>query len=118
MAAHTEIAWQMTPSLAPPVNASATNPVAGLERAPLPDRQRRFSVAVAKRQRALGGLLKEIEPNPVTQLVGRVTNVERGGRVTPRAALNRNDIEPLIGEFIRENRAGPAEANDHDVFCG
>ena len=108
----------MAPSLAPPVDAGAADAVAGLERAPLPDRQRRLSVAVAERQRALRGLLKEIEPDPVAQLIGRVTDVEGGGRVAPRTALNRDDIEPLVGELLREDRAGPAEANDHDVLCG
>jgi hypothetical protein len=100
------------------MDASAANAVAGLERAPLPDRQRRLAIAIAKRQRALRGPLKEIEPNPIAQLIRGVTDVEGGGRIAPRTTFNCNDIEPLVGQFLRENRASPAEANDHHVFRG
>ena len=93
-------------------------PLPGLKRAELPDRQRRLAVVIAERQRALRRSLEQIEPHRIAQLVRRVTDVEGGGGVAPRTALDRDDVEPLVGELLREDRAGPAEADDHDVLCG
>ena len=100
MAADAKIARQVAPGLATPVDAGAPDAVAGLERAPLPDRQSRLLVAVAEGQRALRRPLKEIEPDPIAQLIRRIADVERGGGVTPRTTLDCNDIEPLIGELV------------------
>ena len=86
------------------------------ERAKLPDRQRCLAVVVAERQRALRWALKQIEPHGVAQLIRCVADVEGGRGVAPRAALDGDDVEPMIGEFVAQNGAGPTETDDHHIL--
>ena len=100
-------AFQCTP--APPT------PLRRHERAPVADRQRGLVGVVTERQRRLCGPQEQIVPDAVAQFVGR----EGGGKSVavsrhgPRsmATISR----PACGEFMGQDRARPAEPNDHDI---
>ena len=54
----------------------------------------------------------------IAQFVRRGADVEIGGGVAPRAALDRNDLEAGAREFERHDRSGPAETDDDDILAG
>ena len=54
-------------------------------------------------------------PDVIAQFVLRVGGREVGCGVAPGPALDRDDVQARLGEFLREDRAGPAEADDDDV---
>ena len=54
----------------------------------------------------------------VAQLVLRVGNRKVAGRITPRTALDCDDVEPGLRQLVRENGAGPSETDDNGVFSG
>ena len=100
------------------MHAATADAVRRHERAPAPDRQRGLVHLVAERDGGLVGPQEQFVPDVVAQLVLRVGGREIGRRVAPRAALDRDDVEPFVGQFVREDRAGPAEPDDDHVFFG
>ena len=57
-------------------------------------------------------------PDAIAQFVLRVGDRKIGRRIAPRTALDRDDVEACIGQLVGQNRAGPAQADDDDVFAG
>ena len=113
-----EIGRQKAPSLGVPMHAGAADAVAEHERAPVAHRQRRLVGVVAERHRHLRRPQKQLVLEPIAQLVLRVGDRKIGRGVAPRAALDRDDVEARVGQFVGENGAGPAEPDDDDVFAG
>ena len=52
------------------------------------------------------------------QLVLHIADVEIGGGVPPRPALDRHNIQAGGRQLLGENGAGPAQPHDDDVFLG
>ena len=100
------------------MHAAAADAVAEHEGAPVAHRQRRLTGIVAERHRHLRRPQKKLVLQAIAQFVLRVGNRKVGRGVAPRAALDGDDVEPGIGEFVGENRAGPAEADDDHILAG
>src|SRR6266403_773212 len=47
----------------------------------------------------------------------RTADVEISGGVAPRAAFDRDDLEAGAGEFVSQDRSGPAETDDRDILA-
>ena len=115
VAADHEVAGQEAPVLAVPVHARAAHARRRPERAELAHRKRGLRAIVAEGERLAVRLLEEAVAHGVAQLV-----LDRGGRevgngVAEAAALDREDLQPRVGELLREDARGPAEAHQHDV---
>ncbi len=54
---------------------------------------------------------------PIAQFVLGVGNGEIGRRVAPRTALDGDDVESGVGKLVRENGAGPSQANDDRILA-
>ena len=117
VAADAEIVGQEAPGLAVPVHAGAADAVAGQEAAPFADRQRRLRWVVAHGQRFLLRTQEHVVTNRVAQLVRRGADVEIGGGVAPRAALDRDHFEAGARELVSQDRSGPAETDDDDILA-
>ena len=73
---------------------------------------------VAEGQRLLRRAQEQLVADAIAQLVRRVGGREVGGGVAPGAALDRDDVQPGVGQLMGQDRAGPAEADDDDVLGG
>jgi MFS family permease len=110
-----EVGGQEAPRLPVPVDAGAARAGAGTERAEMTHRQRDLVHAVAERERLAHRLLEDAVAHRVAQLVLDVVDAEIGDGVAKRAALDRDDLQAVVGQLLRENASGPAEADDDDV---
>src|SRR5690242_4424434 len=81
-------------------------------------RQRRLLHVVAKGQRLPFRLLEDRVAHGVAELVLNECRRKIGDRVAKCSTLQRQDLQPGIGELLRQDAAGPAEADQHDVDGG
>ncbi len=110
-----EIAFEEAPGLAVPMHAGATHPLARQEGTPFADRQRGLALIVAEGESLVGGLLEQMMAPHIAQLVLVEGRGEIGGRVAPLAALDGQDVEAGIGQFLGDDGAGPAEPDQQHV---
>ncbi len=106
-----------------PVQPRAADAFARQERGELPVRQRSVLQAVADRHGRLRQVEEQLLADVVGQLVDRVRIRAVRIGVAVLAALERDHVQARFGQFLRENRAGPAEADDHRIdmrlfLCG
>jgi hypothetical protein len=73
---------------------------------------------MAESHRDLRRSKEQVVADVVAQLVLGIGGREIGRRVAPGAALDCHDVEPAGGQFVRENRTGPAQPHNHHVGCG
>ena len=73
---------------------------------------------VAHGQRFLLRPQEDIVAHRIAQFVRRGADVEIGGGVAPRPALDGDDLEAGARQFIGEDRSGPAETDDDDILAG
>ena len=111
-----EVRRQEAPRLRVPVHAAAADAVRRHERAPVADRQRGLVHLVAEREGRLVGPQKQFVADAIAQFVLRVVRRKFRRRVAPGAALDRDDVQPFVGQLVGHDRAGPAEPDDDDVF--
>ena len=111
-----EIAGQKAPCFGIPVHAAATDAVGRHERAPRADRQCRLIHLVAESERVLVRTQKQFMPDAIAQFVLRIVRWIVGCGIAPGAALNGNDVEAFVGEFIGEDAPRPSQTNDNHVF--
>src|SRR6204780_5084399 len=112
------IGWQEAKCLCVPVDAAATDAVHWHERAPRAYRQRLLAHFVAKGERELRRAQKKLMPDAIAQFVLVEGRRIIGRRVAPWPALDRNHVETFVGQFVRDDRAGPAEADDSHILFG
>src|SRR5262245_54439478 len=117
MAADVEIGRQETPGLSIPMHAGTADAVAGQETRKTADRQRGLARIVAERQRFLVGPQKQVEAHRVAQFILHIGRWEIRAGVTPRAALDCDDVEAGLCQFIAEDGPGPSQADDHDILA-
>ena len=117
VAADAKVVGQEAPGLAVPVQAGAADAVARQEAAPFADRQRGLRGVVAHGQRFLLRTQEDVVTHRIAQLVGGGADVEIAGGVAPRTALQRDDIQSKAGQFIGDDRAGPAKPDDDDILA-
>jgi hypothetical protein len=98
------------------MNARATDPVAWLEGAPLPDRQSGLTAIVAEGQSVLRWPLEQIHAHGVSQLVRGIADVEGSSGVAPWTAFDGNNFKPAVCQFVGKNRSSPTDTDDNDVF--
>ena len=113
-----EIGWQESECLSVPVDPPAADAIHRHERAPSADRQGLFAHLVAKGEGRLLGAQKKLMAYSITQFVLNVGGGKIRWGVPPWAALNRDDVETLVGQLLRQDRARPAEAYDRNVLAG
>src|SRR5665213_3934198 len=109
-----EIARQEPPRLGVPMHTAAADAVRRHERAPGADRQRCLVHLVAERESRLIRTQEQFVADMIAQFILRVGSREIGRRVAPWTALDGDDVEPLVGQFVGEDTAGPAKADDDD----
>jgi hypothetical protein len=117
VATDAEIVGQKAPGLPVPVQAGAADTVAGKKAAPLADRQRGLRRVVAHGQRFLFRAQEHVVANRIAQLVRRRADIEIGGRVAPRAALDRDHFEAGARKLVSQDRSGPAETDDDEILA-
>ena len=103
MRAQHEVARQKAERLGVPVQATAADAVAEHERAPVAHRQRRLAGIVAKGHRGLRRPQEKFMLETVAPFVLSVGNGEIGRRVAPRTALDGDNVESGVGQFVCEN---------------
>ena len=113
-----EVAGEEAPRLRVPVHAAAANAIRRHEGAPAADRKRGLIHFVAEAEGQLRRAQEQLVPDAIAQLILVVGRREIGRRVAPGSALDGNDIEAGIGQFVSQDRSGPAKADDHNVFGG
>jgi hypothetical protein len=97
------------------VHAGAAESFTRQKRPELAHRQGALGLAVAKCQRVARRVLHQRVAHRVFQLVANQRNREvRVGRAHA-AALERDHVHARLAQFLRENAAGPSEADDDDV---
>ena len=99
------------------MHAGAADAVAGKKAAPLANGQRGLRRIVPHGQRLLPRAEEDVMADSVAQFVRRAADVEIGGGVAPRAAFDRDDLEAGAGEFVSQDRSGPAETDDRDILA-
>ena len=110
-----EIVRQKTPGHAVPVGARAADVHAELIGVEFAQRQRLLDRIVTKRQGFHRRRLHDRAAADETQLVSINGGREIITGVSPRATLNRHDIQPRQRQLIRHQRSGPSEADDHCI---
>lgn len=98
-----------------PVQAGATDAVAGKEGGELAVGQRGIVDPVADAHGALGEILEQLAAGVVGQLVEGVGVGTVGIGIAVLAALQRHHVEPGLGQLLGQDRSGPAEADHHRV---
>ena len=95
----------------PPLRA-VCGPPFGLyfQGAPVPHGQRRLTGVITERHRHLRRLQEKLVLQPVAKFVLGVRNGKVGRRIARRAAFDRDNIEPGVGQFMLVNGAGPSQA--------
>ena len=114
-AADLELHVGPTPGVAAPVHGRAADDLAGQERAEPPHRQRFLRGIVAHRERVARGVLHEVVTHHVAQLVADIGHRIVLVGAAHRAALERDHLQPGLGQFLREDAAGPAQPDDDGV---
>ena len=115
MAAQQVVGRLQPPGSAVPVLAGAAEPGARQERAEPPERQRRLGRRVAQRHRLGLGVLEQLLPHRIFEVVAHRGDGEILARRAHGAALEAHDGEPGLGELARQDRAGPAHPDHHRV---
>src|SRR5258707_5926841 len=113
-----KIGRQETQRLGVPVYAPAADAVGRHKRPPTTDRERGLVHLVAERKRSLVRSQEQLVANAVAQFVLHIARREISRRVAPRTALDGDDVEPFVGQFVRHDRTGPAEPDNDNVFFG
>src|SRR5262245_57559744 len=103
-------AFQWTPP--PPT------PFGGMKAPPGTDRESGLIHLVAERKSRLIGTQEHLVTNAIAELVLRISHRKVRGRVAPRAALDGDDIEPFVRQFVSHDRSGPSQADNDDIFFG
>ena len=98
-----------------PVRTRAAHAVAGQEGAVLAIGQRPVADAVSDRHRLAREVLEKLAADAVGQLVDDLRIGEIGIGVAVRPTLQCHNPQARFGQLLREDRAGPAEADDHRV---
>jgi hypothetical protein len=97
------------------VHGRAADDLAGQKRTKSPHRQRFLRRVIAHREGVARGVLHEIVAHHIAQLVTdvgyRIVFVGRAHRT----ALERDHLQPGLGQFLREDAAGPAQPDDDGV---
>ena len=114
-AAHLELIVGPAPGAAAPVQAGTTDRLAGQERTQPAHRQGVLLRRVAHRHRVARGVLHHFLALHVAQLVAHLLQLEVGVGGGHLAAFERDHLQPGLGEFLREDAARPAEADDDRV---
>ena len=113
--AHLELHVGPPPGVAAPMHARSADHLAGQERAEAAHRQRFLGWIIADRQRVPRSVHHEVVPHHVAQLVADVRNrIVLVGRAN-LAALDRDDLHPGFRQFLRQDTARPAQADDDDI---
>ena len=97
------------------MHGGAADDFAGQERAEPAHRQRLLLRVVAHGDGVARGILHQVVAHDITQLVADI-----GQRVivlagAHGAAFERDHLQPGLGQFLRQNAAGPAQPYDDDV---
>jgi hypothetical protein len=117
MRARQEITWQKTEGLGVPMQATAADAVAEHEGAPVANRQRRLTGIVAEGHCRLRRPQKKLMLQAIPPFILRVGNGKVARGVPPWAAFDGDDVQSGIGELVRENRAGPSQADDDRILA-
>ena len=56
--------------------------------------------------------------DPIAQFILIEGGGKIGRRVAPWPAFDRDNVETLVSQLVREDRTGPAQANDRHVLLG
>ncbi len=115
LAARLEVPGREAPGLGAPVHCGAAYALARLERAEVAHRQRGLVFVVAEGNGLAREVLHQRMPALVFQLVMRVRHREVGEGVAHLAALDADHLEAGLGELLREDGAGHADADQHHV---
>src|SRR5262245_2973766 len=104
-----------------PVHGRATDALAGQERAKASHRQRVLRRVVADGERVTRGVLHEVVAYHEAQLVPHDWHRKILLGAAAHSALERNHPEPRLGQFLRQDAAGPAQPDNDCIdffqFC-
>src|SRR5262249_42877145 len=108
-----EIDRQEAPVVPGPMHTGAADALARRERAPAPHRQRLLARKMPEGDSVEGRVLDELGAARVTQFVADRRQDEIVAWHAVRPAFEADHAEPGLGEFARQDRAGPAHPH-HD----
>ena len=115
MRADLEVLRQEAPALTVPVHARATDAGGGEERAQVAHRQRGLVGAVAEGERLALGRFENLLAHGVAQFILDGVGGEVRHGVAKFPAFQCQHLHAGIGQFLRDDRGGPAETHQHHV---
>ena len=113
-----EVRGQEPPGLGVPVHAATANAIWRHERAPRAYWQCGLVDVVAESQCLLRWAQEQVVSDVIPQFILRDTSWESRSRYRATGLARSPHIQSRIREFLRQDRAGPAEPNDNNIGAG